>query len=92
MSLMDEVSLRTIKEANDGLEKTIDQAIEKNNYARKVILFDRLERTQTGYINKSDTFVPFADKTLYYNKVYSGYFFGEKTANITSSNQCTIAR
>lgn len=92
MSLMDEVSLRTIKGANDGMEKAIDQIIEKNNYARKVILFDRLERTETGYINSENTFIPFSQASQNFKKVYSGYFFGEKTENIISADQCTIAR
>ncbi len=44
MSLTDEVALRTLKEANDNLESLIDSTIRTNNYARKIIIFDGLER------------------------------------------------
>lgn len=43
MTLTDEVALRTLKEANDTIEANIDALITKNNYARKLILFDGLE-------------------------------------------------
>lgn len=44
MSMVDEVALRTLKEANDNLESLIDTTLRTNNYTRKLIIFDGLER------------------------------------------------
>ncbi len=113
MSLMDEVAMRTIKEANDGLEKAIDAKIRETNSARKAILFDGLERhivwswvtaaantvvwqiiRGLNLFGDSNAWVApsILPENLLYTKPYAGYFFGQKTGNITSPNQCTIAR
>lgn len=92
MSIMDEVSLRTIKEANDGIEKAIDQMIEEKNYARKIVIFDRLEKTQTGYTSSWGAFIPFSPSQIPFQKKYLGYFFGKQAKDVSTPEDCTIAR
>ena len=43
MSITDEVAFHTLKEANDALEKKIDETLINGRYARRIILFDGLD-------------------------------------------------
>lgn len=87
-TLMDEVALSTLKEANAALETAIDTQITSGNYARKLVLFDKLVQTVSGVTLDG---VAYPTKNPYY-KTYEGYYFGKKSSTLTSPDQCTIAR
>ena len=61
-TLMDEVALSTLKEANAAMENAIDTQIVNANYARKMYIFDKI-------VNKSGSLDVVETKT------YNGYFF-----------------
>lgn len=84
---MDEVAVSMLKEGNTALEQAIDNQIKSANYPKKAVIFDKIaykiNATPNVYGNGS---------TNWYNKIYNGYFFGKKSAEITLPDQCTIAR
>lgn len=70
------------------MEKAIDDQITAGNYARKMILFDKMVQTVSG-VTIDGTVYPTKDA---YSKTYNGYIFGQQVSSITSPEQCTIAR
>lgn len=76
ISVADGVASDTLKKANDALESSFTEFLKENSVARKIPILDGM----TAHYGDAGA-IP-----------YANYFFGQEGKNITSAEQCTIAR
>mgnify|MGYP000904018323 CR=1 FL=1 len=90
VSITDQLSMDVLKNANDAIQKSIDDILTSNNYARRIPILDGIwERSPIlmntiGAIPASIALNPLVE--------YRNYYFGREAQTITSPEQCTIAR
>lgn len=79
---MDELARSALYEANVALEKKIDSIIVDNKYARRIPIFDEVQSASGFPLNWNSQ----------HTDISQNYAFGQRSTEIRTPLDCTIAR